>query len=125
MFSRGVPSASAHRAVEILEQTLGVAQSALCPGVPLDSVASAMADAPAPVASQGGNAPYGHGVGMDNFEPRLVSVESDLMAEPGMVIAIHPSLVLDERSFYLGDTYAIEESGAYRLSEYPLELSVV
>jgi Xaa-Pro aminopeptidase len=97
----------------------------LAPGVRLSVVAEAMAEVLAPVTPQRGKAPFGHGIGMDNFEPPLLSVESNVVAQENMVIVIHPALVANGRNYYVGDTYLVTRSGAERLSEYPLKLIIV
>jgi len=124
MFSRGEPSPLARRVVETFTESLSTAQAALGPGVPLSEVAGTIAEILAPIAPQG-RIPYGHGIGMDNFEPPPLNVDSDVVAEVNMIIVVHPTLVVEKQSFFLGDTYLVKETGAERLSQYPLELAVV
>lgn len=124
MFSRGEPDPSAGRIVETFLQALAAAQAALVPGVPLSQVAGIIAEALTPIAPQG-RIPYGHGIGMDNFEPPLLNVDSDVVVEPNMVIVIHPGLMVEGQSYYLGDTYLVTPDGGQRLTRYPLELIVV
>jgi Xaa-Pro dipeptidase len=124
MFSRGEPTAPTRRTIEAATRALAAAEAALGPGVPLSEVAGTIAEMLAPVAPQG-KAPYGHGIGMDNFEQPVLSVNSEVVAEANMVMAIHPALVVENRNFYIGDTYLVTETGAERLSQYPLDLVVV
>ncbi len=124
MFSRGEPSPLARRVVETFTHAISTAQDALSPGVPISEVAGGIAEVLEPIAPQG-RIPYGHGIGMDNFEPPLLSVDSDVIAEVNMMIVMHPALIVEGQSFYLGDTYLVTEAGAERLSQYPLELVVV
>lgn len=124
MFSRGEPSPPARRVVETFTDALSVAQAALGPRVPLSEVAGAMAKVLAPIAPRS-HTPYGHGIAMDNFEPPLLSVDSDVVTEVNMIVAIHPVLIVEGRRFSLGDTYLVTETGAERLGQYPLELAVV
>jgi Xaa-Pro aminopeptidase len=125
MFCRHEPSPLARRVVDTFTNALTAAQAALHPGAPLREVAGVIAEVLAPVASHQGKPPYGHGIGMDNFEPPLLSVRSNVMVEASMMVVIHPALIVEGRSFYLGDTYLVTQIGAERLSEYPLELALV
>ena len=124
MFSRGRPHRTVQNVVQTCIGALAVAQAELCPGVRIARVASAIAEILEPIAPQG-RIPYGHGIGLDNFEAPLLSVESDEMVKDNMLVVIHPALVVEGRSFYLGDTFLVTESGAERLSTYPLEMLVV
>jgi Xaa-Pro aminopeptidase len=124
MFSRGEPSPLARRVIETFIESLSIAQAALSPGVPLSEVAGAIAEVLAPIAPRS-YTPYGHGIGMDNFEPPPLSIDNDVVAEANMIVAIHPVLIVEGRRFSLGDTYLVTETGAERLSQYPLELIVV
>lgn len=124
MFSRGEPSPLAQRVIETFIESLSIAQAALSPGVPLSEVAEAIAGVLAPIAPRS-YTPYGHGIGMDNFEPPPLSVDSDEVAEINMIVVTHPVLIVESRRFSLGDTYLVTETGAERLSQYPLELVVV
>lgn len=125
MFSRGAPDPRVREVVDAIVEALGVAESTLAPGVRLGAVAAAMAEVLNRVTPQRGKAPYGHGIGMDNFEPPLLSADSDVVAQENMVIVIHPALVAEGRNYYVGDTYLVTPSGAERVSHYPLELAVV
>lgn len=125
MFSRGKPDPGVEEVAGAIVDALGVAESTLAPGVRLGDVAVAMSEVLAPVTPERGTAPYGHGIGMDNFEPPLLSVDSEVVAQKNMVIVIHPALVANGRNYYVGDTYFVTASGAERLSEYPLELAIV
>ncbi len=124
MFSRGEPSPLTRRVVDTFTRAISTAQDALGPGVPISEVAGVIAEVLESIAPQG-KIPYGHGIGMDNFEPPLLSVDSDVVAKVNMIIVMHPALVVEGRNFYMGDTYLVTETGAERLSQYPLDLIVV
>jgi Xaa-Pro aminopeptidase len=125
MFGRHTPGPLARRVVGLFTDALTAAQATLAPGVPISEVANVIAEVLAPIASHQGKPPYGHGIGMDNFEPPLLSVRSDVMVEANMMVVIHPALTVEGRNFYLGDTYLVTDTGAERLSKYPLDLAVV
>lgn len=124
MFSRGEPSSTSSRVVDTFVEALTAAETTLAPDVPLGDVAGAIAEALGPLAPPT-KIPYGHGIGMDNFEPPLLHADSDIVAAVNMILVIHPSLVVEGRHYYVGDTYVVTETGAERLSNYPLELVVV
>jgi Xaa-Pro aminopeptidase len=62
---------------------------------------------------------------MDNFEPPLLGVDSNVVAEVNMIVVIHPVLIAQGRRFSLGDIYLVTKTGAERRGQYPLELAVV
>lgn len=125
MFCRHAPSPLARRVVGLFADALTATQATLAPGAPISEVANVIAEVLAPIASHQGKPPYGHGIGMDNFEPPLLSVRSDVMVEANMMVVIHPALTVEGRNFYLGDTYLVTDIGAERLSKYSLDLAVV
>jgi Xaa-Pro aminopeptidase len=124
MFSRGEPTPRSRQITQVFLDALSGATSAIKPGAPLRKAAQAMAEILRPLAPPG-KAPYGHGIGMDNFELPPLSVETKVVAEANMLVVIHPELEVDGQCYYLGDTHVITERGAERLSRYPLELIVV
>ncbi|HBY95288.1 MAG TPA: hypothetical protein DEP84_15270 [Chloroflexi bacterium] len=92
--------------------------------MPLRDVAAQIAAVLEPVAPQG-RIPYGHGIGMDNFEAPVLSVDSEVVADPNLVIVVHPALEVAGRHYFLGDTFLVTETGAERLANDPLTLTVV
>jgi Xaa-Pro aminopeptidase len=61
---------------------------------------------------------FGHGLGLDLVErPRVESSEDTILA-PGMVIVVHPQLVLPagKGTIWLADTYLVTDSGAESLT---------
>lgn len=124
MFSRGEPDRRARAVIDTFEAALATAEAALRPGVPLRDVAAQIAAVLEPVAPQG-RIPYGHGIGMDNFEAPVLSVDSEVVADPNLVIVVHPALEVAGRHYFLGDTFLVTETGAERLANDPLTLTVV
>lgn len=124
MFSRGKPTSLVQDVVQKCTQALAAAQAFIRPGIPIAEVAGRIADFLEPIAPQG-RIPYGHGIGMDNFEPPLLSVTSKDVVQENMIIVMHPALVVEKQSFYLGDTYVATAEGGERLSTYPLDLIIV
>jgi Xaa-Pro aminopeptidase len=124
MFSRGEPDSMVQNVVQQCIRALDAAQPVLRPGARISDVAGVISEILEPIAPQG-TIPYGHGIGMDNFEAPLLSVASDEVAQENMLIVIHPALVVEGQYFYLGDTYRVTKDGAERLSAYPLDLIVV
>lgn len=110
--------------IAAFEAALATAETALRPGVPLRQVAEQIAAMLEPIAPQG-RIPYGHGIGMDNFEAPVLSVDSKVIADKGMVVVVHPALVVAGRHYFLGDTFLVTDTGAEQLARYPLNLTVV
>lgn len=124
MFARGEPPPPIRRVLSTMQEALAVAQSMLRPGTPARAVGTAIADLLAPLAPTG-QAPYGHGIGLDNFEPPVVTTDSPVVLESNMVVVLHPGVEVDGRNYYLGDTFLVTPEGGERLGAYPLELTVL
>ena len=122
MFSRGAADDKARSVIEGSIEALNLVQRALKPGVTLGQVAGLMAERLEKLAPQG-RAPYGHGAGMDLFEPPVIQSGSDVRVKENMILVIHPNLLVNGRNFYVGDTYLVTTHGAERLSKFPLGLA--
>jgi len=69
--------------------------------------------------------PMGHICGLDCVESRI-SVESEDILQPGMVIIFHPPVVgPEETDIFVGETYVITTDGYKCLSQSPKELMVI
>ena len=69
----------------------------------------------------------GHCLGLDLVERPLVHPNEDMVLAPGMVITVHPQLVLPtgKGTVWLADTYLITDSGAESLTEMdPLAIKI-
>lgn len=83
--------------------------------------------------------PFGHGLGLELHEPPYVIAESDVVLEPGMVLAIKPCLYDDqvlrsfleaytpggEGVFFVEDNVLITEDGSENLTPISRELNIV
>jgi len=83
--------------------------------------------------------PLGHGVGLEIHEPPSIAPNSDVVLEPGMVLAIEPCLYDDpvmksiferytpggEGVFFVEDNVLITEKGPENLSPIPKDLNIV
>ena len=60
----------------------------------------------------------GHGLGLDLVERPRVEPSEDTILAPGMVIVVHPQLVLPagKGTIWLADTYLVTDSGAESLT---------
>ncbi len=123
MFSRGEPEPASRKIVHTIREALAEAERQIRPGAPLRNAALAIAEILEPIAPAG-RIPYGHGIGMDNFESPVLGVDTNVVAAPNMLIVIHPALVIGGQGYYMGDTYLVTENGAERLSRDPLDLIV-
>lgn len=83
--------------------------------------------------------PFGHGIGLELHEPPFITAESDIMLEPGMVLAIEPCLYDDqvlrsflgsyapggEGVFFVEDNVLITENGSENLTPISRKLNIV
>jgi len=83
--------------------------------------------------------PFGHGLGLEIHEPPLIVPTSDVVLEPGMVLAIEPCLYDDkvlrsfvegyipggEGVFFVEDNVLVTTTGPENLSPIPRELNIV
>ena len=63
---------------------------------------------------------FGHGLGLDVVEEPLINTANDRALMPGQIIAIHPHLILENKSLsiWVGDTYLIGEKKVENLTPY-------
>ncbi|WP_448073242.1 M24 family metallopeptidase [Georgenia yuyongxinii] len=130
MVTFGQPAASVEHIGRAVALGMDAAATALRPGAGFDAVQRAVIDA---VESQGARSEYwsGHGLGLDVLEEPWVGLDvvqdgskagAVTAAEPGMVLAIHPTLWdEDTRAMgYMANTYVIDDDGAQALSRHPV-----
>ena len=68
----------------------------------------------------------GHSQGLDIFEKPVIGPGDTTQLQPGMVIILHPHLLLPTSGgIWLGDTFLVTEAGACRLNQVPRELAIV
>jgi Xaa-Pro aminopeptidase len=70
----------------------------------------------------------GHGIGLEGGEPPRLTCESEVVMEPGMIIAVEPIFTdLDAKigSFAIEDNILVTETGREVLSKFPKDLWIV
>lgn len=129
MITFATPSEEALAIHAAVAAAMQAAERSLRPGSSVPAVQAEMLSA---AEDAGTHAAYwlGHGIGQDVIEAPMIAMEpgpggeaEDPLTAP-MAFAIHPLLVPDRGGLagYMADTYALEESGARRLSRHPLDL---
>lgn len=97
------------------------AREVLYPGTMVSDLYRVMIDA---VRKRGFISPYrpGHAIGLDALDFWSISGDSDKVLKSGMVLAVHPSVMLEigGDGCGMGYTYLITDTGAERLSKIDL-----
>jgi Xaa-Pro aminopeptidase len=99
----------------------GAAGRILCPGTRVKDLYHVLVDS---VKASGFISPYrpGHAIGLDALDFWSITADSEKILKPGMVIAVHPSVMLELGSdgCGMGYTYLVTDTGAERLSKINL-----
>ena len=101
-------------------------QSILGPGTPVSELARLLINA---IKEKGFISPFrpGHSLGLDVLDFWSITESNDTILKPGMVIAIHPSVLtkIGGDGCGMGYTYVITETGAERLSKIDLAKELI
>jgi len=123
--SLGQPSDEAARAAEICIETLQVVEKMMRPGVVTTDIYRAIVDSIKSSGFHMGLHP-GHSQGLDIFERPLINEKDAVELKKDMVIVIHPHVLLSQGGgMWMGDTFAVTETGCRRLHSAPQELHMV
>lgn len=122
--SVGKPSKEAQAAFDLCKEALYVASEKIKPGKRGGEIAKSMIKV-LKETEEGRIGPLGHGMGLDLTEPPLMLPQDETVIEPGMIIAVHPSLTWKDIDIWIGDTFLVTESGVENLSNYPNELHII
>ena len=81
------------------------------------------------IKAHGFASPYrpGHSIGLDILDFWSISADNPVTLEPGMILAIHPSVLIEMGgdACGMGYTYLITPSGAERLSSIDLYAELI
>ena len=124
MFSLGKPAAQVQSAFDLCSRAIVEAEKKLMPGIMGGEVARAAIQV-LREADTGQIGPLGHGMGLDLTEPPFLLASDETIIQPGMVITIHPSLIWQEASIWIGDTYLVTTDLPVRLSRLPNQLTIL
>jgi Xaa-Pro dipeptidase len=124
MFCLGKPSTRLESAFGLCSKAISVAEKMLRPGMTGGQVAQAAIEV-LREADMGQIGPLGHGMGLDLTEPPFLLASDETVLYPGMVITIHPSLIWNEASIWIGDTYMVTNDFPVRLSSLPNQLTIL
>ena len=126
MFSLGEPKAQVQAALQIMLEAEQTAAAALAPGKRLGDLARVWNDTASQQKGLGvANVPLGHGMGLDLAYGFGLTPENDILAEPGMLVVLHPNFYTEEYGLISGNTYLVGDAEAECLSDTPRELLVV
>ena len=110
-----------HRMVSAWAEADEAARQVLRPGTNVADLYHVLINA---VEERGFISPYrpGHSIGLDALDFWSITGDSDKVLKSGMVIAVHPSVMLEfgGDACGMGYTYLINEAGAERLSKIDL-----
>ncbi|MFN4008321.1 MAG: M24 family metallopeptidase [Pannonibacter sp.] len=125
-FVFGAPSDDARRVHEALAAGFAAGEALLQPGTPLKEIhraaTAAIHAAGFPEFSRGH---FGHGLGasLGSEEWPFIAADSDVIAEPGMVLAFEcPWYLTGLGGFILENQYLITETGAENMNRLPVDL---
>ncbi|WP_439528735.1 M24 family metallopeptidase [Pannonibacter sp.] len=128
-FVFGAPSDDARRVHEALAAGFAAGEALLQPGTPLKEIhraaTAAIHAAGFPEFSRGH---FGHGLGasLGSEEWPFIAADSDVVAEPGMVLAFEcPWYLTGLGGFILENQYLITETGADNMNRLPTDLVTI
>lgn len=128
-FVFGAPSDDARRVHEALAAGFAAGEALLQPGTPLREIhraaTAAIHAAGFPEFSRGH---FGHGLGasLGSEEWPFIAADSDVIAEPGMVLAFEcPWYLTGLGGFILENQYLITETGAENMNRMPVDLVTI
>jgi len=106
--------------IPIFKQALEAAVSILRPGTKVSDIHLAIEKV---IHSEGYISPWrhGHGIGLDVIDFWSLSESSTMILKPGMILTLHPNLLLEPESegngIAMGYTYLITDTGSERLNK--------
>ncbi|MCL7465319.1 Xaa-Pro peptidase family protein [Phaeovulum sp. NW3] len=125
-FVVGAPSAAAQRVHDALMAGFRAGMAVLGPGIPLSQVHRVTQDAIRAAGLPGfSRGHYGHGLGasLGSEEWPFIAADSDVIAEPGMVLAFEcPFYVTGLGGFIIEDQVLITATGAEPMNRLPHDL---
>lgn len=126
MFSLGEPPVEVARALEVVAEAEQMAAEALAPGKRLGDLARMWDDMAGKHKDLGiAKVPLGHGMGLDLAYGFGLTPDNDILAEPGMLVVLHPNFFTERYALISGNTYLVTGMGAECLSSTPKQLLVV
>lgn len=120
------PTPEAAKAFEGVKTSIQAATEALRPGARLGDVAQHAKDVIDRYAREldaKRSIPFGHGMGLDLAEGFLLAPANEIIAEPNMIVVIHPSIYTSQFGVIAGDTFVVKQDGAESLGTFPYELT--
>jgi len=125
MLSIGEPDAEIKESYAAAVKAQEAGEKMLKPGVKASEVYAAITK----VADEGGYKQaqhYGHGMGLDMFEPPVISEIDHMVIEAGMEITLHPRFETPSgRKVWIGDTYIVHKDRLERITNYSKELTIL
>src|SRR5207249_7003212 len=118
MAAVGQPTADQRRRYQAVFRASRAVLAAVRPGVPVAALARLCAEQLASAGEALGSASrIGHGIGLNLTEPPSLNESDPTVLEPGMALAIEPTIVAADGRFVVEENLIVTEAGLELLSE--------